>query len=544
MTVLRDVVAALRITVPTALSNMMEYLPFLCAIVIVGNGSDGSESVAKELDAFALARVYVNTVAIAPGFGFITALRTLCPQAVGAGKPKLCALYLQRAFAIVLVGFLPLLPLLLFSDRILMALGQPAEVAALTRPLCLRMIPQYFGYVLMSALQRVYQAEDLNCAALALWHPGRSRAWYSYDRLLLTLLLLVCTLVAPPSTCAGANFAITAAVASLAVPLTWLLVHPLELGYLGAAWAGSACTSMYVCFQVPHLLWTGRGYLFRPLPPSRVFAHDGVREYLLLTAPGFVMQVLEWWVQELVVLVAGLLQHSTVTIGAFTLTMAFHDIGVMGWIGLAVASSTLVGSRIGAGQPTAARRAALVVTCIGLLLAMGYGALLALAPSALASLCTEVASIRAFTARLLPAVGAVVVADAASNALGGCCSGLGLQRYAAIAQLGGYALGMSAGAALAFGWRHGAEDGAFMLWAGLGVSMASAAIIQLGLLCHHDWDRSATEASARLLRDQAALGRTGAERAERLLDPSQHNSAAVNFCIGGAQVDGAAQQST
>ena len=83
------------------------------------------------------------------------------------------------------------------------------------------------------------------------------------------------------------------------------------------------------------------------------------------------------------------------------------------------------------------------------------------------------------------AVGAVVVADAASNALGGCCSGLGLQRYAAFAQLGGYALGMTAGAGLAFGWRHGAEDGAFMLWAGLGLSMALAAAIQLGLLCRH-----------------------------------------------------------
>jgi hypothetical protein len=85
----------------------------------------------------------------------------------------------------------------------------------------------------------------------------------------------------------------------------------------------------------------------------------------------------------------------------------------------------------------------------------------------------------------MSAVGAVVVADAASNALGGCCSGLGLQRYAAFAQLGGYALGMTAGAGLAFGWRHGAEDGAFMLWAGLGLSMALAAAIQLGLLCRH-----------------------------------------------------------
>ena len=415
MSVLRDALAALHITVPTALSNMMEYLPALCAVIIVGRASGSQSTVTKELDAFALARVYVNTVAIAPGFGFITALRTLCPQAVGAGKPELCALYIQRAFAVVLVGFLPSLPLLLYSDQILIALGQPAEIAALTRPLCLRMIPQYFGYVLMSALQRVYQAEDLNCA-LRLASPSHAPRLHLAStspppRLhLASLTLRSCMRPHTPRTavhhslpCAGANFAITATVASVAVPLTWLLVHPLGLGYLGAAWAGSACTSLYLLLQVPHLIWTGRGYLFRPLPARTVFAGRGLCEYMRLMAPGFVMQVLEWWVQELVVLAAGLLRHATITIGAFTLTMAFHDIGVMGWIGLAVSSSTLVGSRIGAGQPAAARRAAPVVTCIGLLLAVIYGGLLALAAGPLASLCTNVASIRAFTESLLPA---------------------------------------------------------------------------------------------------------------------------------------------
>ena len=168
---------------------------------------------------------------------------------------------------------------------------------------------------------------------------------------------------------------------------------------------------------------------------------------------------------------------------------------------------------------------------------MRDGGLLALAPDALASLCTDVASIRAFTASLLRAVGAVVIADAASNALGGCCSGLGLQSYAAIAQLGGYAVGMSAGAALAFGWLRGGEDGAFLLWGGLGLSMLIAAAIQLGLLCRHDWERSAAEASERLHRDQAAMGHEGrpvrGERAERLLD-APLDSASVNFCVGSA----------
>ena len=45
----------------------------------------------------------------------------------------------------------------------------------------------------------------------------------------------------------------------------------------------------------------------------------------------------------------------------------------------------------------------------------------------LARLCTDDAPIRSLSERVLPLVGGVMLADAASNALGGACSGLGLQ---------------------------------------------------------------------------------------------------------------------
>ena len=458
----RDVASALNIVLPTALANTMEYLPAIAAIVILGRHSGDTTQTALELDAFSLARVYINSVAIAPGFGYITALRTLCPQAVGAGKPELCALYIQRAIAIVIVGFLPAVPLILFSSRVLKALGQPEAIADLAQPLILRLAPQYMGYVCMSALQRVYQAEGLN--------------W--------------------------SNFLITVVVATVSVPLIWFFV---ELwGVRGAAWACSLWTSCYLLLQIPHLCATGRAYLFTPLPPSRVFERSGLSEYLRLMAPGFVMQVLEWWIQEAVVLLAGLLHHPEVTLGAMTLTTQFQALGVMTWIGLAVAGSTLVGHRIGAGQPLAARRAAVVVVILGLLLACVFGSLLATLPRQLASLCTTVPSIRRLSTKLLPVVGGVMIADATSNGLGGVCSGLGLQKYAAIAQLAGYGIGMPVGALLAFGALGGGEEGAELLWAGIGLSMICAAFVMLLQLVRHDWQRSADEANARLGMDGEA----------------------------------------
>ena len=299
-----------------------------------------------------------------------------------------------------------------------------------------------------------------------------------------------------------ANFTITAAVAAMSVPLIWLFVQPLGMGATGAAWASSISTSSYLLLQIPHLICTGRGYLFRPIAPSRVLDRAGMSAYLRLMAPGFVMQVLEWWMQELVVVLAGLLRRPDVTIGAVTLSMAFQGLGVMAWIGLAVASSTLVGQHIGANEPCEARAAACVAVGVGLLLSACFGGALVVWAAPLAVLCTNDPAIRHFTAWLLPIVGSIELADATSNALGGVCSGLGLQRYAAWAQLGGYAVGMAVGAGLAFGWRHGAEDGAMLLWAGLGISMLFAVSLQLAFLCRHDWERSAMEASDRLTADR------------------------------------------
>ena len=115
-TLLRDVGRVLNIVLPTALGNFAEYFPVVTGIAIVGHLSADD---ADELDALSLARAFFNIVAMAPGFGYISALRTLCPQAVGAGQPRLCALYLQRSFLFVLLGSLPIVPLLVFAVLVL-----------------------------------------------------------------------------------------------------------------------------------------------------------------------------------------------------------------------------------------------------------------------------------------------------------------------------------------------------------------------------------------------------------------------------------------
>ena len=261
----------LGIAVPTALGNLCEYLPVAVGMAIVGR-REGADALA----AVALARAYFNVTAMAVGFGLVSALRTLCPQAVGAGRPELCATYAQRASLLVVAGGVPCCALQLVSGRALRAFGQPAHLAALARPYCLRLMGTYFGVNLMTVLQRVYQAHGL------VWQ----------------------------------NLAVTAAVCASAPPLQLALVG--AVGALALAWATSLYNALYVLLQVAHLCGRRRGrggnmaYLFAPRPlRSELLAPRPLRVYHPLAQPRLAQSLLEWSVGEVAFLLAGRLRSAS-----------------------------------------------------------------------------------------------------------------------------------------------------------------------------------------------------------------------------------------
>ena len=103
------------IAAPTAIGNAFEYLPVEFGLAIVGHLDEGRHA----LDVVSLARAWFNLTALAPSFGLLAGLRTLCPQAVGGERPELCALYIRRALLCVLVGALPALGLDAAQPRLL-----------------------------------------------------------------------------------------------------------------------------------------------------------------------------------------------------------------------------------------------------------------------------------------------------------------------------------------------------------------------------------------------------------------------------------------
>jgi hypothetical protein len=82
-----EMTSMIKLSIPVTLTYILEMLPGIVTIILVGRaglGSDVSpdEQISSKLyiDAAALAVMFMNVVALSPGFGLLTAIDTLCSQ--------------------------------------------------------------------------------------------------------------------------------------------------------------------------------------------------------------------------------------------------------------------------------------------------------------------------------------------------------------------------------------------------------------------------------------------------------------------------------
>ncbi|KAK1278085.1 Protein TRANSPARENT TESTA 12 [Acorus gramineus] len=107
-----------------------------------------------------------TTVIVGLNFGLLlgmaSALETLCGQAYGATKYHMLGVYMQRSWIILSAYALLLLPAYVFAEPILLAFGQPRDIAAMTGPVAVWFIPQHFSFVFLFTLTRFLQCQLKN----------------------------------------------------------------------------------------------------------------------------------------------------------------------------------------------------------------------------------------------------------------------------------------------------------------------------------------------------------------------------------------------
>jgi multidrug resistance protein, MATE family len=388
---------------------------------------------ATDLAAVAVGNLYFFGAAVF-GMGLLFALDPVVSQAVGAADRVAIARGVQRGCVLAALMALLAMLLLLPVGPLLSLLRQPPEVvpvaASYVQALVLGVPPFYLFIVLRQSLQAM----------------GRLRA-------------IVLTVVA-------ANL--------VNVLLNWTLVFG-HLGFpaLGAVGSGWATTGSRFFMMVALLAlgWPLLAPSFRPLRRDALASKPLVR-LLRVGAPVGGQQFLEFGVFGAAGLLMGLL--GAIPLASHQVALQLAALTFMVPLGVAQATSVLVGQAVGRADPHSARRS----TGAGLLVGVGFMAVTAVlflsVPGLLARAFSDDVPVVALAALLLPIAGVFQVFDGIQVVAAGALRGVGDTRVPMILNLVGFWLvGLPVSAALGL-WLDVGPPG---IWWGLALGIGVVAIL-------------------------------------------------------------------
>ncbi|KAM0880588.1 hypothetical protein ACQ4PT_033473 [Festuca glaucescens] len=255
-----------------------------------------------------------------------SALETLCGQAFGAGQVALLGVYLQRSWIVLAVVGILMVPLYVFAEPLLLAIGQDPDVAREAGRFALYIITGCFSYAVNFPTAKFLQAQS---KVLVL-------AWIGV---------------------AGLFFHIG---------LTYFLVTVLEWGLPGTAatydvslWAVALAQAAYI------IGWCEDGWRGW----SMAAFHD-MWAFVKLSLESAVMLCLEVWYLSMITVLTGHLQDAQMVVDSLGI---WSRLNIDRWeitifMGLNAAISVRVSNELGSGRPRAALHSVIVVVVVESLL--------------------------------------------------------------------------------------------------------------------------------------------------------------------------------
>lgn len=331
------------------------------------------------------------------GMGVITALDPLVSQAVGARDEPAIARALQRGLVIALaLGVITAL-LSLPADPVLRHLGQPPALVAVAAPYAHIQWPSMVAFFVLVAFRQTLQA------------LGHMRP-------------VVVTIVA-------ANL--------VNAVLAWSLVF----GELGAPRLGTIGSGLATAIARWFMALLMLGLAWRHLGP-RLTERVGALQWrpivrmIGIGLPIGFQFVLEYGVFATVALLMG--HIGPIAAGAHQIAINIASLTFMVPLGVANATSVLVGRAVGAGDAARARQASLAGLFAGVVFMTGSALVLGFLPLALARLYTPDPAVLALAIQLIPIAGVFQVFDGLQVVSIGVLRGLGDTRTPMVVNLIGY----------------------------------------------------------------------------------------------------------
>jgi MATE family multidrug resistance protein len=422
-----DVRELMRLALPVALVQIGLMAMGAVDTIMVGRVS------ATDLAAVAIGHLYFFGVAVF-GMGVLYALDPVVSQAVGAGDAVGIARGVQRGAVLAAALSVLAMALLLPVGAVLAALGQPAEVVPVATRYARGLIPGVFPFYVFIVLRQSLQA------------MGKVRA--------ILLAVLAANLVN--------------------VFLNWMFIFgnlgfP-AMGAVGSAWATSS-SRWFMMLALAAIGWPLLRQSLRPLRADAL-APAPLARLLRVGAPVGGQQWLEFGVFGAAGLLMGWL--GAIPLASHQVALQFAALTFMVPVGVAQATSVLVGQAVGRGDPPGARRA----TGAGLVIGVGFMAITAVmfltVPEQLARAFSDDAPVIAAAALLLPIAGVFQVFDGIQVVAAGALRGVGDTRVPMILNLVGFWLvGLPVSAALGLGLGLGPQG----IWWGLAIGIGVVALL-------------------------------------------------------------------
>lgn len=433
-----------------------------------------------ELSVAVLATSILNVTGFAALAGLASAMETLCGQAYGAGSYRMVGVVLQRALLVCFCAMVSLLPVWLYVEPLLRAIGQEAELSRLAARYVMLSVPSVFFSGIAECLKRYLMAQGVVMPT--------------------ALVSFVSTLMAPA--------------------VNWSLIHRAGFGLDGAAYANDVTfliTALLLTLYVSWYHFQVQGRLDDTWQGWSWECFSGWGTYLRIALPSSIMVCMEWWVVEVVIILAGLLPEPSLSVSVTGICINVMSLVYMLSFGLSGAASTRVGNALGGGRPRAARRTAYASGVLSLAATLVSAACILTLSHDVAHLFTGDVAVRKATAALAPLLAVVVIGDGLNATFSGVIRGAARQTLGVAVNLAAYwGLGMPLMILLAFPFHWGVRG----FWSGMAVMCAVQGCILAVVSLRLDWAAEARRASALVHESPQPLGDAEAPRPQQpLLTP-------------------------
>nr|PNR63320.1 hypothetical protein PHYPA_001745 [Physcomitrium patens] len=462
--VLKELRNQMYIAGPMVSVTLLQYLLMVVSLMFIGHLGE------LQLASAAIAGSFAGVSGTSLLQGMACALETLCGQAYGSKQYHMLGIYMQRAMLVLFVVSLPIAIVWWNTGSILVVLGQDPEISAGAGVYARFLLPFLFGVVVLQPLVKFLQTQS-EVLAMALF---------------------------------------SAATLILHVPLCWVLIYKLGLGYRGAAlasgiscWLNTLLLASYVKFS-PRFRRTWTSF-------SRESFND-LPAFFKLAVPSALMMCLEYWSFQGLVLMSGLLPNPKLETATLSLCLTGTALLYMIPFGIGAAASTRVSNELGAGRPQAAKGSVIIAVLLGVTEGLIMATALYLGRYTWSKAFTNENEVIEYVGRVSPLLAIMHVMDATQGVLSGVARGCGWLAFGAAANLlAYYFVGLPTAVVLAFVFKLGGRG----LWCGLIMGVTTQALSLLVITCITNWQQQADQALLRVYSSVTATLPTEANKEQK-----------------------------